>query len=93
MIKIIEDYKLYEFDKFSKKDLKKGKKEAKRVVIKNTTTETKTATSPKDYTVKKGDTLYSIAKKFNTTVTLLKEINKLETNIISIGQKIIVKSP
>ena len=93
LIKIIEDYKLYEFDNFSKKDLKKGKKEAKRVVIKNTTTETKTATSPKDYTVKKGDTLYSIAKKFNTTVTLLKEINKLETNIISIGQKIIVKSP
>ena len=55
-----------------KRPKKKSKKETKRVVIKNTTTETKTATSPKDYTVKKGDTLYSIAKKFNTTVTLLK---------------------
>ena len=42
------------------------------------------------YTVQKGDTLYSIAKKFNTTVEKLKDINKLNNNIISLGQKLLV---
>ena len=43
------------------------------------------------YTVKKGDTLYSIATKNNTTVDLIKELNDLNTNILSIGQ--ILKLP
>ena len=38
------------------------------------------------YTVLKGDTLYSIARRFNITVETLKEYNGLETNTISIGQ-------
>ena len=40
----------------------------------------------KSYTVQKGDSLYSIAKKYNTTVDALKEINNLDSNILSIGQ-------
>lgn len=40
------------------------------------------------YTVKKGDSLYSIAKKYNTTVDELKRINNLTSNTISIGQKL-----
>lgn len=40
----------------------------------------------KTYTVKKGDSLYSIAKNFNTTVDNLKSKNKLTTNNLSIGQ-------
>ena len=43
------------------------------------------------YTVKNGDTLYSIAKKFNLTVDELKELNNLTSNTLSIGQKLNVK--
>lgn len=38
------------------------------------------------YTVKKGDSLWSIAKKFNVTVNEIKELNNLTTNNLSIGQ-------
>ena len=40
------------------------------------------------YTVQKGDSLYQIANKYNTTVDELKKINNLTNNILSIGQKI-----
>ncbi|MBR7042452.1 MAG: LysM peptidoglycan-binding domain-containing protein [Bacilli bacterium] len=42
------------------------------------------------YQVVKGDTLYSIAKKFNTTIDKLKEVNKLDSNMLSIGDKLII---
>ena len=38
------------------------------------------------YTVKKGDSLYSIAKKYNTTVDIIKSKNNLKNNLLSIGQ-------
>lgn len=38
------------------------------------------------YTVVKGDSLYSIAKKYNTTVDELKNLNNLSSNLLSIGQ-------
>ena len=38
------------------------------------------------YTVKKGDSLYSIAKKYNVTVDEIKRKNNLKSNILSIGQ-------
>ena len=44
----------------------------------------------KEYIVKKGDTLYSIASELNTTVDELKKANNLTSNMISIGQKLIV---
>lgn len=40
------------------------------------------------YKVKSGDTLYSIAKKFNISVEKLKDINNLKSNLISIGQNL-----
>ena len=43
------------------------------------------------YTVKKGDSLYSIAKKYNTTVDDLKQLNNLPSNLLSIGQILIVR--
>lgn len=43
------------------------------------------------YIVEKGDTLWSIAKKNNLEVSKLKELNNLDTNTISIGQKLIIK--
>lgn len=42
------------------------------------------------YTVKSGDNLYSIAQKFNTSVSELKEINNLGTNTLSIGQQLLI---
>ncbi|WP_420551487.1 glucosaminidase domain-containing protein [Tenacibaculum aiptasiae] len=41
--------------------------------------------------VQKGDTLYSIAKKYQTTVSKIKEANGLTSNSISIGEKLVVK--
>ena len=43
------------------------------------------------YTVQKGDSLYSIAKKYNTTVDRLKQLNNLSSNLLSIGQILIVR--
>ena len=42
------------------------------------------------YIVKSGDSLYGIAKKFNTTVDEIKRINNLTSNLLSIGQKLII---
>lgn len=42
------------------------------------------------YTVKKGDNLYSIARKYNTTVQDIKKKNNLNSNLLSIGQKLII---
>ena len=44
------------------------------------------------YTVQKGDNLYSIANKYNTSVEELKRINNLSTNIIQIGQVLKIPS-
>ena len=43
------------------------------------------------YTVQKGDSLYSIAKKFGTDVNTLKSLNNLTSNLLSIGQILIVR--
>ena len=43
------------------------------------------------YIVEEGDTLYSISKKFNTTVEEIKRINNLENNLLQIGQIIYLK--
>jgi len=45
----------------------------------------------KYYTVKKGDTLYSISKKTDVSVSKLKDINKLKNNLLYLDQKIYIK--
>jgi len=94
LIKIIQSYQLFAFDKVKKKDLKKYKKEKRKPVV--VSVRTKVSTKPKksfrkEYTVKKGDTLYSIARKNNISVGDLKKINKLTNNTLSIGQKLKLK--
>ncbi len=44
------------------------------------------------YTVVRGDTLYSIASKFNTTVNAIKSLNNLTSNTLSIGQNLKIPS-
>ncbi|MFK8059206.1 MAG: glucosaminidase domain-containing protein [Polaribacter sp.] len=86
LISIIERYKLYEFDKIKKKDFKfsKNRKDDK---VESEKPNTKT----KSYSVVKGDTLYSISRKFGISVATLKKLNRLKNNTLSIGQKLLVK--
>ena len=42
------------------------------------------------YIVKSGDTLYSIANKYGMSVQELKDLNKLTSNTLSIGQQLVV---
>ncbi|PWG04666.1 glucosaminidase domain-containing protein [Polaribacter aquimarinus] len=83
LIGIIERYKLYEFDKVNKRDFKFSKNSTKNKNQKKG--------KEKYYKVKKGDTLYSISRKFGISVNKLKEINGLKDNTISIGQELLVK--
>ena len=47
-----------------------------------------TSTNYLIYTVKVGDTLYSIAKKYNVSVDSIKQINNLSSNLLTIGQQL-----
>ena len=72
LIKIIEKYQLYTYDEevLGKKSKRKKEKPA----------------NVKTYTVEKGDTLYSISRKYDISVDALKKYNGLDSNAISIGQ-------
>lgn len=50
-----------------------------------------TSTTQKTYVVKSGDSLYSIAKNFNTTADKLKKLNNLSSNLLNIGQILIIE--
>jgi LysM repeat protein len=51
----------------------------------------KTAESrPVTYRVKRGDTLFSIAQLFDTTVAKLRSLNRLHSNRISVGDRLTV---
>ena len=73
---MIESYDLWKFDG-SKKKISKSKKSRKE---KNK--------NEKVHTVQKGDTLYSISKKYNSSIEIIRKNNNLKSDIISIGQKL-----
>src|SRR5690625_3677137 len=79
LINLIERYQLYRYDAMV---LSGGQSDmSDRKTDKITT-----------YTVQKGDTLYSIARRYNMTVDTLKEYNGLRSNEIQIGQKLYLHS-
>ena len=44
------------------------------------------------YVVKSGDSLWSIARMFNSTVDEIKSLNSLKSNVLRIGQRLVVPS-
>ena len=75
LISIIKKYGLTKYD---------------RIKVKHTKG-VKTVVVNEYHKVKKGDTLYSIARKYQLSVSKLKQVNGLSTNEISIGQDLQVK--
>ena len=55
-----------------------------------TTTDSSTNLNSSMYVVKAGDTLWNIAKRYNTTVENLMMMNNLNTDLITIGQRLMV---
>jgi len=45
-----------------------------------------------DYTVRPGDTLYTLAKQFKTTIAKIKSANRLEGDSLNVGQKLVIES-
>ena len=43
------------------------------------------------YRVQRGDTLYGIARRFDTTVDAIKRLNRLRSNTINIGDRLTVR--
>ncbi|HKJ05845.1 MAG TPA: glucosaminidase domain-containing protein [Flavobacteriaceae bacterium] len=75
LIALIEKYQLYKYD-----EIVLGKKYNKPKIEVS-----------EIHVVAKGDTLYSISKKYGLTVTELKKINRLDSNTISVGQSLLLK--
>ncbi|MBP3040861.1 LysM peptidoglycan-binding domain-containing protein [Bacillaceae bacterium Marseille-Q3522] len=57
------------------------------------TTALSTTVSAHTYVVKKGDTLYDIAKKYKTTVKDLKSLNQLNSDLIFVNQTLKIAAP
>jgi len=53
--------------------------------------ETVTVPKSNNYTIKKGDTLYSVAKKFDLSISDLMDLNNMSDTALNIGQQLIVK--
>ncbi|MCQ2308632.1 MAG: LysM peptidoglycan-binding domain-containing protein [Bacteroidales bacterium] len=57
----------------------------------NASSSSSSSNSSSTYTVKSGDNLWSIARKFNTTVDKLRKLNNLKNDNLDVGQKLKVK--
>ena len=75
LIRLVETYNLDHYDK---------------IVLHKKIDDTKKVKN-KRYRVRKGDTLYAIAKRFRTTVDAIKSLNDLSSNDISVGQILVVE--
>lgn len=80
LIYIIEKYNLHQFDN-----------EVLGITTPNKRETNDTELSDLVHEVIKGDTLYSLSKKYNISLQELKSLNKLENNTLSIGQLLKIK--
>ncbi len=76
LISLIERYKLYEYDE----EVLGGK----------SNNQVRVNSGVYRYIVEKGDTLYSLAKRFNTTVEVIKDLNNMTANDLALGQEIMI---
>ncbi len=74
LISLIERYELYKYD-----EEVLGKNDLEIVRVNGGTTV---------HIVNKGDTLYSLSKRYNTTVDAIKSLNRLNSNDLAIGQEL-----
>lgn len=89
LIAIIERYNLHQYDMMLPQDLpQEVHQDFEESIVEENSSNIKTTGNY--YEVKQGDTLYSIAKKNNTTVKKIKKINGLTNNNINIGQQLLV---
>ena len=49
------------------------------------------AKSTTTHRVARGETLFSIAKRYGTTVESIKEMNSLRSNVIHVGQRLVIE--
>lgn len=91
LISYIERYNLHQYDcQVTGRDYKPFEKSTPVKSSPNSNSNVN-PNDPNLYEVQKGDTLYSISKKFNVLVDDLKQKNNLSDNALSIGQKLKVK--
>jgi hypothetical protein len=83
VIAIIKKYELYQYDNQTVSYIKPLPPEQEEV-----NEPEKTSTKATLYKVKRGDTLIEIAKKFDTSVKVLKKKNNLRTANLKLGQKL-----
>ena len=90
LISYIERYGLNEYDNMA---LDANYVPNEKQLVQDLTVSTKRVVSSNlgSYVVQKGDTLYSISRKFELRVEELKQKNNLVDNTISIGQRLVVK--
>ncbi len=81
LISLIERYQLNQYDT---EVLGKSPKSSKQVVYSGKQTE-------REYVVTKGDTLYSLSKKFNISIDEIKRNNNMKSDSLSVGQVIYLK--
>ena len=98
LINIIQKYNLDQYDSPEKEIQKIKRVDSVFTQIDRTTTPAprdslQTTPIDKSYTVKQGDTLYNISKRFGLTVDELKGLNNMTDNNIRIGQKLVVVKP
>lgn len=83
--KLIDIIERYNLDRFDSEVLGKKNKKARREVAVQ-------ANGTNNYTVQKGDTLYSIAKRNNLSVEEIQKMNNLSGTNLDIGQVLVLQS-
>ena len=79
LISLIERYELYKYD------------HAVTGVTSGSVPMPKQAITENTHLISKGDTLYSLSKKYNTSVDEIKRLNNLSTNNLTVGNVLVVK--